>query len=131
MLVATFNRTRIAATPISPAKRAPRNDVVVSLKGSICRPTHNTSTRTPNKKSDVISVSRDRVVLAIWALVPSCIGGTTPLNNWTPLYPESGRLDARSASLHPLHSRRLRNNPRLVPHIEQSPHGFATVVAVV
>src|SRR6266853_1681862 len=110
MLVATFNRTRIAATPISPAKRAPRNDVVVSLKGSICRPTHNTSTRIPNKKSDVVSVSRDRVVLAIWVLVSSCIGGTTSLNNWTPLYPESERLDARGASLHPLHFRLLRDD---------------------
>src|SRR6266852_8385011 len=34
-------------------------------------------------------------------------------------------------SLHPIHARSLRNNPRVVPHFEQSPHSFAAVVPVV
>jgi hypothetical protein len=37
----------------------------------------------------------------------------------------------RSALLHPLYTWRHRNNPRLVPHIQQPPDGFPSVVAVV
>src|SRR6266403_5031126 len=33
--------------------------------------------------------------------------------------------------LDPIDSRRLRNNPRVVPHLEQPPHRFAAVVSVI
>src|SRR6266481_3840352 len=37
----------------------------------------------------------------------------------------------RQPSLDPIHARRLRNNPRVVPHFEQPPHRFAAVVSVI
>src|SRR5260370_42158705 len=35
------------------------------------------------------------------------------------------------SSLHLIHARRLKNNPRVVPHFEQPPNRFTAVVSVV
>src|SRR5262249_51588236 len=75
MLVATFNSTSTAATPINPRKAPIRNHVVVSLNGLICSPAHRMSTMTPRRNSDTTIVSKDRVALAICDLTPTSISG--------------------------------------------------------